>query len=152
EGGLGKDATIRAALDRAEPEIAQAFADQPLAEASIRHTMGRSYWHLGELRPALRQNDRALTLQRQLLGPEHPETLGTMNNLGLVLYALGRSEDARQIHDEALQLQRRILGPEHPDTIASMHNLANALRALRRLEESRTLTEETLELQRRVQG
>src|SRR5207237_4778141 len=43
EGGLGKEATMRAALDKAEPEIAKAFADQPLIEASIRHTLAQSY-------------------------------------------------------------------------------------------------------------
>jgi hypothetical protein len=48
--GLGKDATIRAALNQAEPEIAKAFAKQPLAEASIRDTMALSYYHLGDLK------------------------------------------------------------------------------------------------------
>ncbi|HEY1376907.1 MAG TPA: tetratricopeptide repeat protein [Gemmataceae bacterium] len=152
EGGLGKDATIRAAIDKAEPEIAEAFAGQPAAEAYIRHTMGLSYWHLGEFGPALRQTERALALNRQALGPEDSETLGTMNNLGLVQSALGRFEEARKTHDMALQLQRRVLGPEDPVTITSMHNLANALRNLRRTEDARKLAEQTLELRRRVQG
>jgi tetratricopeptide (TPR) repeat protein len=152
EGGLGTDATIRQAIEKAEPEIAKAFVDQPAAEAYIRKTMGLSYWHLGEFGPALRQTERALALNRQFLGPDHPETLGTMNNLGLVLRALGQFEEARKVHEEALQLQRHVLGPEAPMTITSMHNLASTLRILRRLPEARTLAEETLELQRRVQG
>ena len=34
EGGLGINTTIRAAIDAAEPQIADAFADQPLVEAA----------------------------------------------------------------------------------------------------------------------
>jgi eukaryotic-like serine/threonine-protein kinase len=152
EGGLGTDATIRQAIEKAEPEIAQAFADQPAAEAYIRKTMGLSYWHLGEFGPALRQTERALALNREFLGPDHLETLGTMNNLGLVLRALGRVDDARKIHEEALQRQRQVLGPEDPVTITSMHNLASTLRVLRRPDEASKMAKETLELQRRVQG
>ena len=48
EGGLSRDATVREALDRAEPEIATAFGGEPLVEASIRNTLGVSYWYMGE--------------------------------------------------------------------------------------------------------
>ena len=37
EGGLGVDASIRAAVDAAESQIGPAFEDRPLVEASIRH-------------------------------------------------------------------------------------------------------------------
>src|SRR5262249_18036488 len=43
EGGLGITATIRAAVDVAEPKIAGAFAERPLVEASIRNTLGLTY-------------------------------------------------------------------------------------------------------------
>ena len=42
EGGLGKDATIRQALEKAEPLIAKVFAGQPLVEANIRHTLAET--------------------------------------------------------------------------------------------------------------
>ena len=35
-GGLGLDTTIRAAIDEAEPQIAEMFRDSPLVEAAIR--------------------------------------------------------------------------------------------------------------------
>ena len=76
EGGLSRDATVREALDRAEPEIAMAFAGEPLVEASIRNTLGVSYWYLGDHEKALEQHKRAIALRRQELGPEHPETVG----------------------------------------------------------------------------
>ena len=58
EGGLGIDATIRAAVDAAEPGIRESFADQPRVEASIRNTLGQSYLYLGEAALAIRQFER----------------------------------------------------------------------------------------------
>ena len=52
EGGLGKDVTIRKAIDVAEPKIAAAFPDQPTTEASVRSVLGETYYYLGE--PATR--------------------------------------------------------------------------------------------------
>ncbi len=40
EGGLGKDVTVRKAVDAAEPKIAGAFKDQPIVEADVRDTLG----------------------------------------------------------------------------------------------------------------
>ena len=59
EGGLGIDATIRAAVDAAEPGIRESFADQPRVEASIRNALGQSYLYLGEAALATRQFERA---------------------------------------------------------------------------------------------
>jgi hypothetical protein len=39
-GGQGKDLTLRQAAEAAEPEVAEAFADRPLAEASLRTILG----------------------------------------------------------------------------------------------------------------
>src|SRR5207253_1212678 len=94
DGGLGKDATIRAALDKAEPEIAKTFADQPLIEAAIRHTMAQSYAQLAELDLAIPQQERALALLREHRGVEHRDTLGAMNNLAIMLVGRGKLKEA----------------------------------------------------------
>ena len=78
EGGLGRTRPIRAAVDAAEPRIARAFEDQPVVEAAIRDTLGRTYKYLGEPELAIRQSQRALALQRRDLGPDHPDTLASL--------------------------------------------------------------------------
>ena len=50
EGGLGREVTLREAIDAAESSIAADFAAQPKVEAAIRDTLGTTYLHLGELR------------------------------------------------------------------------------------------------------
>ena len=152
EGGLGKDATIRQALEKAEPLIAKEFAGQPLVEANIRHTLAETYYHWTELDVATRQQERALALYRQELGPEHPYTLGAMNNLGNQLRMQGKFERALALYDEVVKVQQRILGLEDRRTLGSMNNLANAFYSMKRFEDARKLYEETLSWQRRIQS
>ena len=59
EGGLGKDVTLRAAVDGALAGIGKDFADQPLVEAAIRDTLGESYHYLGEQALAIKEFERA---------------------------------------------------------------------------------------------
>ncbi len=48
EGGLGRNVTLRKAIDSAESQIGRTFKDRPLVEALIRYTLGTSYRLLGE--------------------------------------------------------------------------------------------------------
>jgi hypothetical protein len=52
------------------------------------------------------------------LGPDHPDTLRSMNNLGYT--ALGRLTDELKLCEETLTLMKAKLGPDHPDTLISM--------------------------------
>ena len=67
---------------------------------------------------------QALEIRRRVLGPEHPDTLPSMNNLAQV-YWRGQVRAGRALYSQTLEIQRRVLGPEHPDTLWSMGNLAN---------------------------
>jgi serine/threonine protein kinase/tetratricopeptide (TPR) repeat protein len=152
DGGLGKDATIRAALDQAEPEIAKTFADQPLVEASIRHAMALSYSQLGELKLAIPQQERALALYRAHRGPEHRDTVGAINNLAVMFAQRGQPEEAGELFAEALELKKKILGPEDPDTLMTQTNLATTFWARGDLAEARKRFEEVLPILERVPG
>jgi serine/threonine protein kinase len=80
-GGLGIKATIRDAVNAAEPKIAEAFQDRPLVEAAIRNTLGVTYQYLRESKAAIQQHERALAVRRDHLGADHADTLTSMNNL-----------------------------------------------------------------------
>jgi len=70
---------------------------------------------------------QALELSEKVLGPEHPDTLASMNNLALVLDSQGKYEAAEEMQRQAIELKEKVLGPEHPDTLASMDNLTLVL-------------------------
>jgi hypothetical protein len=94
-GGLGREVTLRQALDAALPAVAQGFADQPLIEARLRRTLGQSYLYLGEPRTAAEHFEAARALDARHRGPDDRETLRSMFGL------------ANSYHDWASRGRRR---------------------------------------------
>ena len=83
--------------------------------------------------------DRALAIREKLLGPDHPDTAASLDNLGMLLQAEGDFAGARPLVERALAIRERSLGPEHPDTAASLDNLGMLLQAQRNLASARPL-------------
>ncbi len=148
EGGLGKDVTLRQAVDAAEPKIAAAFSDQPGAEAAIRHTLGSSYSFLGQPTLAMRQLQRAFELRTVRLGPDHPDTLTTQNMLALAYQAAGRLDRAIPLFEQTLAARTARLGANHPDTLTTQNDLAMAYREAGRWDQAIPLFERTLAAQK----
>jgi hypothetical protein len=93
-----------------------------------------------------------LDLQRRVLGPEHPNTLATMNNLANTLDDQGKHAEAEQMQCELLDVQRRVLGPEHPHTLATMNNLACSFLSQGKHLEAEQMQRQVLDVRRRVLG
>jgi len=55
-----------------------------------------------------------LPVHIRILGPEHPSTLTTRNNLAYWTGYAGDAAGARDQFAELLPIKERILGPEHP--------------------------------------
>jgi tetratricopeptide (TPR) repeat protein len=70
---------------------------------------------------------RALEGNERVLGPEHPNTLSSVNNLAGLLDSKGDYAGAEPLYRRALEAKERVLGPEHPDTLSSVNNLAALL-------------------------
>jgi hypothetical protein len=60
------------------------------------------------------------------LGPDHPDTLQSRNNLANSYRAAGRTSEAITLHEQTLAARERVLGPDHPYTLQSRNNLANS--------------------------
>jgi eukaryotic-like serine/threonine-protein kinase len=88
----------------------------------------------------------------QLLGPEHPETLRSMDKVAEMLWAQHDLGGALRLQEQMLEVRRRVLGEEHADTLTSMNNLAYTLSAQGDLGGARRLQEQVLEVRRRVLG
>ena len=70
---------------------------------------------------------RALEATECALGREHPATLGSVNNLALLLKSKGDYDAAELLYRRAVAGSERVLGREHPDTLGSVNNLAALL-------------------------
>jgi serine/threonine protein kinase len=144
QGGLGKDVKLRAAVDAAERGIGTSFAGQPAVEASIRNTLGETYYYLGEPALAIHQYQQALATLRQVLGPDHPDTLGSMNNLALAYLETGRLGEAIRLLEDALKSCQAKLDRDNPLTMVTMGNLAHAYGDAGRIADALPIHEETL--------
>ncbi|MCP5525528.1 MAG: serine/threonine protein kinase [Verrucomicrobiales bacterium] len=124
EGGLGVDVTLAEAITAAAPALGASFRDLPLAEASIRHTLGLTYRSLGLPHEALPHFEEAFALRHQHAGPEHPQTLNSLQYLAEACHDAGNVEEAITLRKQLVELRRELLGPEAPATIEAMYGLA----------------------------
>ena len=74
----------------------------------------------------------ALELKKSVLGPDHPSTLTSVNNLALVIKERGNYEEAETMFRQTLQLFQKTNGLEHPSTFKRMNNLALVLKKQRK--------------------
>jgi len=81
-------------------------------------------------------HEQTLAARERVLGPDHPDTLQSRNNLANAYWAAGRLDEAISLHEQTLAARERVLGPDHPDTLQSRNNLANAYQAAGRTDES----------------
>jgi tetratricopeptide (TPR) repeat protein len=96
---------------------------------------------------------KTLDIRRRVLGPEHPDTLTSMDSLALFLRSSElRKAEAETLYRETLDIRRRVLGPEHPDTLTSMLGLANVVSDEGHYAEAEKLKREVLDIRRRVLG
>ena len=87
----------------------------------------------------------SVTRAGDTLGPDHPDTLTSRNNLAGAYQEAGRLDEAIALYEQNLKDSIRIRGPHHPDTLASRHNLASAYRDAGRLNDAIYLHQQNLE-------
>ena len=139
EGGLGREVTIRKAVDAAEPRIAEAFQGQPLVEASVRNTLGMTYIYVGDPAAAITQFERAWELRRDHHGPDHADTLVSMHDLGVACELAGQLDRGQSLLEQVWQKRKTQLGADHRDTLRSMNQLAVAYLAAGKLDQAADL-------------
>jgi tetratricopeptide (TPR) repeat protein/tRNA A-37 threonylcarbamoyl transferase component Bud32 len=151
---VGKQFTVREALDKAAEKLDAAFADQPEIEAQIRRTMGWTYSTLGLPTKAEMHWRRGYELLRQKHGAEAQQTLAVLNRL---IYALGAQGGERRVEAErlcraCLETCRRVLGPEHEETLLAITNTADLQSYRGEHAEAEALYRQVVEARSRLTG
>ena len=130
-------------------------ADDQLAGMMLRLRSWALYYQavLGDGGPeAISAGEAVAADSARMLGPDHPDTLASVNNLAIACQEAGRKAEAVRLHERALAGRVRVLGPEHPDTLASRNNLAIACQEVGRRAEAVRLHERALAGRVRVLG
>jgi tetratricopeptide (TPR) repeat protein len=144
--GLGRDITLRQALDSAEPKIAAAFVTRPRVEAQLRSMLAFTYLEVGEGRLGLAQLERAYALAEQHYGLDHEFTMEIEYVLASNYISTGRSVEGFRLLEESLARRRRTLGREHPMTVLSLVYVIAAYTGFNRTEDAKKLGAELVQL------
>ncbi len=150
--GRTEGATVVSFLDAASKRLEGKFADEPLIEASIRHTFGSTYLHLGRYSEAENHLKRTLEIRKDRLGNEDFGTLNCMRDLGWVYRSWGKNKQAEPLLVEALAGMRRTVNAEHDALLACLGWRAFLYREQGRYEEAERLYAEGLEVIQRKLG
>jgi tetratricopeptide (TPR) repeat protein len=123
-----------------------------LQEAEALDDEVRRLYQAGKYAEAVPVARRALESREQALGPEHPATALSLNNLGVLLQAMGDLAGALPYYEHALSIDEKTLGPQHPQTARSLNNLGGLLQATGDLAGALPYYERALAIHEKVLG
>jgi tetratricopeptide (TPR) repeat protein len=90
--------------------------------------------------------ERAVEINRRILGDDHPFTANSYNDLALCLKRQGRYSQAQPLYEKSLEIERRQLGDDHPGVAADYNNLASNLAGQGKYAQAQALHEKTLDI------
>ena len=93
-----------------------------------------------------------VALHRRVLGPEDPQTLGVVNDLGFLYEKQGRFREAEPLHRSNLEIRERVLPPNDNELLWSVFNLAWSCLENGKTEEAAALAGRCLDARRQILG
>src|SRR5580658_9966738 len=86
--------------------------------------LGDQYEEQGDYESAELLFRKAVSVQEQEVGEEHPSLTVDLYNLGLLCFALGKYYDSESFLMRAWSIERTHLGPMHHQTLATLEALS----------------------------
>ena len=141
-------------LPHAREAISHVTGDEEdvLNQAKIAFSTGWYLYLRGEYKAAEKVVRISVKAREKMLGPEHPDTLTSVSNLGSVLSRQGKYEEAEAMHRRALTAREKVLGPEHPNTLISVSKLGSVLARQGKYEEAKAIQRRALKASEKVLG
>ncbi len=96
----------RSMVDRVARAAQKEFADRPKIEAELRFALGIAYAGLGDSPEAVNQFEQAYAIRRNVLGPQHSDTLWALAAIAQFYPSIGRSQEATHLMTNALGIIR----------------------------------------------
>jgi len=90
---------------------------------------------------------RALQIDEDSFGPDHPKVAGRLNNLAQLLHTTNRLLEAEPLMRRALQIDEDFFGPHHPTLAVRLGNLASLLQDTNRLADAEPLEYRALQIE-----
>jgi hypothetical protein len=135
-------------LDGAAALLEGEAVGDPLVVAHLQMALGHTLLSLGKPTSAATLYAKARRTFEQVRGPDHLDTLTSINHLASAYRETGELDLAIALHVEALEKQRVRLGADHPDTLKTMNDLAVAYQSANKHDLALPLYVHTLEKQK----
>jgi serine/threonine protein kinase/tetratricopeptide (TPR) repeat protein len=148
----GREVKVADVLDRASAKLDKEFAGSPVTKGALLEALGKTYQGLGLYDKAVNLLTKAAAVREAALGPDHPHTLFSRNDLAIAYWTAGRRSEATALFEATLKIREAALGPDHPDTLALRNNLASAYLTAGRTSEAIPLLESTLKIREAALG
>ena len=123
-----------------------------LTDADAHDTRISRFYREANYPAAIELANEALVIREKILGPEHPDTALSLNNLALLYDSQANYPAAVPLYQRALKINEKILGPEHPDTASSLNNLAGLYDSQANYAAAKPLYQRALKINEKVLG
>jgi serine/threonine protein kinase/tetratricopeptide (TPR) repeat protein len=120
----------------------------PLLESTVLVAEGTTLAVEGKHREALAEYQRAVELQKAILGPDHPITLASIGNVGNEMVAAGDFAEGLEVTTQALKGLERVFGGHDAWVAMSNTNRCEALNRLSRYTEAREACQRAVDISR----
>lgn len=148
----GPDATVRSVLDAAALRADSDLKSQPLVQAAVRSTVGRTYLGLGLLEQAEQNINAAQSIRAAHLEPGHHDLAESEFDLAQLYYAQGKFTEAEALLTKCLATHRRLRGAENLDTARVLNDLGAVQRATGKIAEAESTHREALAIREKLAG
>ena len=138
--------TVVQAMEAAVKKLDEgSLKDQPLVEAGVRDTIGKTLRGLARYQDAEPNLRKSLELRRAVLPAGHVDIATGVGNLAGLLQAQNKLAEAETLFREALGILRAALPAGHADIGTCLNNLALLLQAQNKLPEAEAFAREALD-------
>jgi len=149
---MGRDVTVRQRVDAMAGDLEGRFRGQPIVEARLHHSIGRTYAGLSDFDLAAEHLSAAVRLRERELGPLHDDTLGSLRELGETRIQQARWDEAETLFTDLGERGRRRWGEENAFPLKMDERLAMIATVQGRYDEAERMILDTLERCRAALG
>jgi non-specific serine/threonine protein kinase/serine/threonine-protein kinase len=140
----GRQVTAHEILDKASGEISSGLQKDPELQVQLMDTMQGVYYNLGLYLQAEKLASQALKVRTRILGPEHRQTLETMDNLAFLMGVNGQLAQGEPLQRRVFEASRRIFGPDDSHTLVAEDTLGSILNERDKYAEAEKLLREAV--------
>ena len=110
------------------------------------------FYHQGRYPEAITLAEKIVGILEKALGPDHPATVTSLNDLAVLYYSTGSYAKAEPLFRRSLSNREKNFGPDHPNTGKSLNNLAMVYFAMGAYAEAEPLFKRSLAIREKVLG